>query len=117
MMFGGIAFYALALNFSLTAFRRLVDYQYQNHRDIWVADGKPRGGKMTRKDLSFLGSDFAASLCGISWAVKRPPWLPPGSTVAGCRAKMIQWFVISFIGFFAVVAGMVLFGLTMRSIS
>jgi hypothetical protein len=116
MMFAGFGFYVVALNFSITAFRRLVDYQYQNHKDKWEADGRPRGGKITHKELSFFGSDFASSLCSISWAVRRPDWLSAGSFVEKFRIDMIRWFFISFIGFFIFAGGMVVFGLTLKSI-
>ncbi len=93
MMFGGIIFYIIALNLSVTSFRRLVDYEYLNHRQIWETDGKPRGGKITTKELSFLGSDLASNVCALSWAFKRPTWLPLESEAENYRVKMIRWFL------------------------
>jgi hypothetical protein len=115
MMFGGIIFYIIALNFSVTSFRKLVDYEYLNHKEIWEADGKPRGGKITVKDLSFFGSDLASNFCAFSWAFRRPTWLPLESDAERHRIKMIRWFLISFIGFFSGAGGMLLFGITLKN--
>ena len=108
-MFGGVAFYLVTWNFSLKAFREVVDFQYQNHNDAWVADGRPIGGKITRSKVTFLASDFATISCAIRWTISRPNWLPQGSVTDKFRIDMIRWFLVSLIGFFAVAAGIVLF--------
>lgn len=115
MMFGGFLFYAIALNLSMKSFRKLVDFQYVNHREVWLADGRPRGGKITKSDLSFLGSDLATNFCAFSWAFKRPVWILPESNNETLRIKMIRWFLLSFIGFFTFAGGMLLFGFTMKN--
>ncbi len=113
LMFGGVTFYLVTLNLSARAFRKVVDFQFQNHNDAWVADGRPIGGKITRRNLSFFASDFATISCGISWTISRPSWLPQGSATDKFRIAMIRWFLISLIGFLAVAAGIVLFIVSM----
>jgi hypothetical protein len=108
-MFGGVTFYLVTFNLSLKAFRKLVDFQFQNYNDLWVADGRPIGGKLTRSNLSFLASDFATISCAISWAISRPSWLSQGSFTDKFRINMIRWFSVSLIGLLAVAAGIVLF--------
>jgi hypothetical protein len=112
-MFGGVIFYLVTLNLSVRAFRKVVDFQFQNPNDAWVADGRPIGGKITRRNLSFFASDFATISCGISWTTSRPCWLPQGSVTDKFRTDMIRWFLISLIGFLAVAAGIVLFIISM----
>jgi hypothetical protein len=109
LVFGGVAFYFVTLSLSVMAFRKVVDFQFQNYNDAWVSDGRPIGGKITRRNLSFFRSDFATFCCGISWTISRPNWLPRGSVTDKFRTEMIRWFLISLIGFLAVAAGIVLF--------
>ena len=115
LMFGGVLFYIFALNISIVSFRKLVDYQFQNFHDLWEKDGRPVGGKMTRSQLSFFGSDLSTTICGFEWAIKRPEWLEARSEADGFRRKMIHWFFISLIGFFSFAGGMLIFGTTLRS--
>ncbi len=115
LMFGGVLFYIFALNISIVSFRKLVDYQFQNYRDLWEKDGRPIGGKITRNQLSFFGSDLSTTMCGFDWALKRPEWLQAGSEADEFRRKMIRWFFISFIGFFSFAGGMLTFGITLKS--
>lgn len=113
LMFGGILFYFLAFNISITSYRRLVDHQFQNFHDIWEQDGRPIGGKITRSQLSFLGSGFSTTFCGIKWAIKKPEWLELENDADKLRKKMIRWFFISLIGFFSGAGGLLLFGITL----
>ncbi len=113
LIFGGVAFYLVTLNLSVKAFRKVVDFQFQNYNDAWVADGRPIGGKITRRNLSFFASDFATISCGISWIISRPSWLLQGSVTDKFRTDMIRWFLISLIGFLAVAAGIVFFIVSM----
>jgi len=115
-MFCGVAFYLVTLNLSVKAFRKVVDFQFQNYNDAWVADGRPIGGKITRRNLSFLASDFATISCGMSWMISRPSWLPQGSVTDKCRIDIIRWFLISLIGFLAVAAGIVLLTVSMNRV-
>jgi hypothetical protein len=116
LIFGGLTFYLVTFNLSLKAFRKVVDFQFQNHNDLWVADGRPIGGKMTRRNLSFFASDFATISCGISWTMSRPSWLPQGSEADKFRINMIRWFLTSLVGFLAVAAGIVLLIVSMDKV-
>jgi hypothetical protein len=69
---------------------------------------------MTRKELSFFGSDFASTVCSLSWALSRPSWISARSMAENVRVKMIRWFIISFVGFFVFSGGMVLFIVTLK---
>ncbi len=39
LMFVGIGFFIATFSVALTAFRKLVDLQFQKHREIWVRVG------------------------------------------------------------------------------
>jgi hypothetical protein len=99
LLFGSVLFYALAmLTFSMYL-RRLVDFQFEHYRDTWVRDGRPTGGKITRGQLSFFGSDLSRAVCGIRWLFRRPEWLPSDSDGERYRHRMVCWFIISMIAF------------------
>ena len=112
-MFGGILFYIIAFNISISAFRGLVDYQFQNFYHLWEQDGRPTGGKVTRGQLHFVSSDLSSMICGIKWAIGKPEWLDKESDAEKRRKKMVRWFFISLIGFFSGSGGMLLFGRTL----
>lgn len=109
LMFGGLLSFVACFAASSQAGRRLVDFQFQNHHDTWVHDGRPAGGKLTRSELSFFGSGLAAILAFQSWAMRRPEWLPSDSDGEQFRVAMIRWGFYSLIGLAVAVAAGFLF--------
>jgi hypothetical protein len=107
LMFGGLIFYLVTFNLSLKAFRKVVDFEFQNHNDFWVADGRPIGGKVTRSNLTFVGSDFATISRWIRWTISRPSWVSPESITDKLRVSMIRWLLLSLIGFLVFAAGII----------
>ena len=91
LMFLGVGYFIAAFGVALTAFRKVVDFQFERHREIWVRDGRPVGGKATRSEVSFLGSEFAAALCFQRWLIQRPDWLEAGSDGEAYRVRMARW--------------------------
>ncbi|MFQ5741446.1 MAG: hypothetical protein ACE5JX_20815 [Acidobacteriota bacterium] len=53
---------------------KLIDFQFLNARDNWVADGKPAGGKNSRKAKSFWLSGFSRIGVGYDWLFASPGW-------------------------------------------
>lgn len=93
----------------ISAFRKLTDYQFKNHHDSWVNDGRPTGGKITRGEITFITSDIAAYFCVLSRLFSRPAWLAEGSDGDLYRNKMIRWALISLITFLAAGSGLFMF--------
>jgi hypothetical protein len=110
LMFGGLFFFIVASGVSRQAGRRLVDYEFQNHHEQWIRDGRPVGGRITRTELSFWGSDFASILAWNRWALRRPEWLLAGSVGESFLVSARRWAWLSLLGLLLGVAGMVLFG-------
>lgn len=117
LMFGGTCFYFAAFNICITSYRRLVDYQFLHFHHIWEEDGRPIGGKITRSQVSFIGSDLFTAICGIKWAIKRPDWLTSESEGEKLRIRMLRWFFISLVGLFSAMGGIALFGVTLSKAS
>lgn len=55
-------------------FERVVDIEFEYFRPNWEADGKPIGGKKSRRYASFTKSDFTASFCFYAWLITTPIW-------------------------------------------
>jgi len=116
-LFVSIISYLISMGIFISAYRKLADYQYQNYHVNWVNDGRPRGGKITRNEITFISSDIAANFCILSWLFKRPVWVVKGSEGSLFRARMIRWAFISLIAFLAVGSGFFWFGYYLLSTS
>src|SRR5687767_8046093 len=81
LFFIGIACFFLGLIGAMTAGlvgaevgRQLVDLLYTHHRDLWIASGRPLGGKITRKEASFWPTWISATV-STDWFSETPEWI------------------------------------------
>lgn len=93
----------------ISAYRKLTDYQFKNHHDSWLNEGRPTGGKITRSKTTFISSDIAQFFCILSRLFSRPDWLTEGSDADLYRSKMIRWAIVSLLSFLATGSGLILF--------
>ena len=115
LMFAGFVAFITASGLCGHAARRLVDFQFQNYHDAWVRDGRPVGGKITRHELSFIGSAFASITVTPGWLFARPAWLPAESAGELLRRAWIRWFALSLLCLLLAIGGMVLFGVQVNA--
>ena len=99
-LFGSVIFYITSMGLFISSYRNLADYQFKHHHANWVEDGRPRGGKITRSEITFFTSDLASNFCILSWIFKMPTWLEKGSEGELYRSKMVRWFLVSLFAFF-----------------
>ena len=83
-----------------TAFRtwdELVKFEYENHREVWVTDGKPRGMFWSAPDAGFLQGDFARNFMMFRLVFKTPAWAGQSPTslklLKRYRFSVIYWNV------------------------
>jgi hypothetical protein len=60
---------------SFIAFDRLVDIEYRLFPERWRADGRPYGGKETRRRATFVRSGLARSVLMTAWMDQPPAWV------------------------------------------
>jgi len=95
-----LAFYSFIL------FDRLVEAEYEMHREFWEADGKPSGMFWRHQRCEWLTSDIARARVGWRWFFHKPPWVaasPQAARRYGRWRKVtlisnlacVAWFLIS----------------------
>jgi hypothetical protein len=92
------------------AFERLVDAQYQTQRAEWNETGKPVGGLITRKDISFWSSGLTTSLLSIEWLFWPPPWISHDPAYARLLRRMRFFTTLLALGTLLLLAGRFLLG-------
>lgn len=115
-LFSTVIFYIVSMGLFISAYRNLSDYQFKNHHDNWVSDGRPKGGEITRSEITFIKSEIAANFCILSWLFKRPAWLAEGSDGELYRFKMIRWSIVSLIAFLAAGSGVIFFACVISTV-
>lgn len=99
-----IAAFGLTMALYLRNFRAVVDLEYNNAQAQWERDGRPLGGRLTRKRASFWGSDLATIGCFVSWLGATPGWADEVPEAVILLRRTRQLFALH------VVAGLVFFG-------
>jgi hypothetical protein len=59
---------------SKLSFNKIVDFEFENFHEHWEIDGKPTGGKASRRQASFWKSGFANCSCFYYWIIWTPAW-------------------------------------------
>ena len=54
---------------------QLIEVEYTEFRDQWLADGRPVGGKRSRAEASFWVSGFSRSSVLNQWLLETPTWV------------------------------------------
>ena len=79
-------------------FRQLVDIEFVNFHDQWESDGKPTGGKESRRHASFWKSDFANFSCFHSWLLVSPSWIEGHMEARRCLRRTRQYTLVMIVG-------------------
>jgi hypothetical protein len=108
LAFVGISLVVSFLVLAEACRRYLVDYQFANHHDSWLETGRPLGGKATRAEASFFGSDFAA-FATFGWLFERPAWLPRDSCGEVLRRRAVRYLLLAPLGIIPLGAAVLLF--------
>jgi hypothetical protein len=53
---------------------KLIEHQFQHHRDEWIRDGRPIGGRASGMESTFWQGRFARIVVE-SWVWKTPEWV------------------------------------------
>jgi hypothetical protein len=71
-LFGAIFLIALVGVFD--ALDKLIEHEYESHRDAWEHDGCPRGILFRPAEAKFFRGSFALQRCALVWPFSTPPW-------------------------------------------
>lgn len=79
-------------------FVRLVDLEHGEFHDEWLKDGRPVGGRASRKEASFWRSGFATQRCFNSWLVGSPTWAMNHRGARRLLVGMRSWSILLIVG-------------------
>ena len=73
--------------------RQLVDHQYENHRQIWISDGRPSGETASRNEVGFwnLSSTQAGASLYWRWYRETPDWAIGDIKAITLLARFRRW--------------------------
>jgi len=97
------------------AYSRLLEIEFEDFHDQWIADGRPVavfGGKESRKEATFIGSASAASDCLQQWLFTTPPWIP-SSKEAALWHKRLRIFGAIMLSGLIILIGVVVWRITL----
>jgi len=79
------------------AFRRVVEIEFSQFHDQWLTDGRPAGGRGSRKAASFWRSGFSTYRAFNSWLIGTPSWVreSPEATAALRRFRLWTWIMMA----------------------
>jgi hypothetical protein len=93
----GVLLYAFLL------FDRLVRAEYEQHRPMWEADGRPAGFFWSAKECGYL-SHYTRIRLSFAWLFRTPAWVanapPMVATLRRLRFAVLAWNV-GFLSWFA----------------
>jgi hypothetical protein len=90
--------------FASLAFRRLVEIEFRQFHDQWLADGKPVGGPASRKAASFWRSGFSTQRVSNTWLVYTPGWVRESAEALGALRQFRLWTVVMMAGVLSAIA-------------
>jgi hypothetical protein len=78
---------------------RLVQWEYEHHRDQWERDGKPSGFFWRAKECTSWSSRIAKNRVSGAWLYKAPCWVAASPE---CRRWLAQARIISIVATMAI---------------
>ena len=91
----GLLGFAVCMMLMSEHFKKLVDIEYLEFHDEWVKDGRPAGGKITRKEQSFVMSGLSPSFVHFRWMFGPPEWAKSHQIAMAHIKAMKRWFFCS----------------------
>ena len=83
------------LLYAFVLFDRLLRTQYEQHRPIWEADGRPSGFFWRAEECDFLLSKLARFRLTFAWLFRTPPWIASSPTLVALlrrqRRAVLVW--------------------------
>ena len=79
ILFPLIVSYFLSLLFIFKTFDRILRIQYQDYREVWVAEGRPNGFLWSPKEGNIITGSIARSERGVFWSLYCPQWAKSNS--------------------------------------
>jgi hypothetical protein len=73
------------LLYAFAMFDHLVRAEYEQERQAWEADGRPRGFFWSAPECTWARSAWARSRLSFVWLFETPPW---AATSAACRGQL-----------------------------
>jgi len=83
-----VLYYAFAL------FDRLLRAEYQEHRQIWEADGRPSGFFWRAQECDFLRSQLSRMRLSALWLCRTPEWIAGSESLTICLRRLRQVLLI-----------------------
>ena len=87
-----------ALLYSFAMFDRLVRAEYEQDRQAWEADGRPRGFFWRAPECTWFRSAWAINRLSFVWLFKTPTWAAPSAICRGwlrrLRICVLAWNII-----------------------
>jgi hypothetical protein len=70
-----LALLLIVLFYAFLLFDRLIRAEYEQHRQIWEADGRPAGYFWRPAECTLIASRFAKSRLSLVWLFQTPAWI------------------------------------------
>lgn len=80
------------------AFRRLVEIEFSHFHDQWLKDGRPVGGRGSRKAASFWRSGFSTYQTFNCWLIDTPAWVQESPKASASLRRFRLWTGIMMVG-------------------
>ena len=81
------------LLYAFILFDRLLRSEYQHHRNLWEADGRPAGFFWHAPECEFITSHLVRSRLVFSWLFRTPSWIM-GSPEFTKQLRNHRWAVL-----------------------
>ena len=105
----GLVGFAYSISMAKRFAGKLVEYQYENHRDIWISDGRPPGEGESKKEVGFgnLSSIQAGGSLFWRWYQETPDWAIGDINAVNLLARLRRWTIVAICGWILGALGLV----------
>jgi hypothetical protein len=83
------------------AFSKLIEIEYLQFQDQWIADGRPTGGK-ARKEANFWSEPLPRELF-YRWYSSTPDWVKKSPEAESWYKHLRIWGTLFFVSFFSLI--------------
>jgi hypothetical protein len=77
------------------ALDRLIEHEYESHRDAWERDGRPSGVLFHPPEAKFFRSSLAFQRCALIWPFSAPLWTRDDTRAASLLTRLRRLFFTS----------------------
>jgi hypothetical protein len=77
------------------AFDRLIEHEYESHRDAWERDGRPIGFLFHPPEAKFFRGSIAFQRCALIWPFSTPRWTRDDTRAISLLTRLRRLFFTS----------------------